>query len=93
VRRPRTVITVALALIAIAVGGVALAGGDGENTSADPASNESTTDNASPPSAPRALPPQFVKCMAQQGYDIDSLDEMHSAPPQALQACLGSLHQ
>jgi hypothetical protein len=93
VRRPRTVIAVALTLLAIVVGGIALADGDGENTSTNPAPNQSTTDNASPPSTPGALPPQFVKCMAQQGYDIDSLDEVHSAPPQALQACVGSLHQ
>jgi hypothetical protein len=93
VKRPGTVIAAVLALIAIVVGGMALVGGDGENTSTNPASNESATDNAPPPSAPGGLPPQFVECMAQQGYDIDSLDEMHSAPPQALQACVGSLHK
>jgi hypothetical protein len=93
VRRPRAVIAVALALIAIIVGGIALAGGDGEDTSTNPASNESTTGNASPPRALGALPPEFVECMAEQGFDIDSVAEMHSVPPQALQACVGSLHQ
>jgi hypothetical protein len=57
------------------------------------ASNESTTRRASPPSEPGSLPPEFVDCMAEQGFDIDSLDDMHSAPPQVLQACIGSLHQ
>jgi hypothetical protein len=93
VRRPRRVIAVALALTAIVVGAIVLAGGDGDDTSTSPASNESTTRRASPPSEPGSLPPQFVQCMAEQGFDIDSLDEMHSAPPQVLQACIGSLHQ
>jgi hypothetical protein len=89
VRRPRTVIAVALTLITIVAGGIALAGGDGDDTSTSPASNE----RASPGSAPGTLPPAFVDCMAEQGFDIDSLDQMHAAPPQALQACVGSLHQ
>jgi hypothetical protein len=93
VRRPGTVIAAALALIAIVVGGIALARGDGEDTSTSPAPKGSTSGNASPPSAPGALPPEFVECMAEQGFDIDSVAEMHSVPPQALQACLGSLHQ
>jgi hypothetical protein len=93
VRRPRTVIAVALALIAIVAGAIVLAGGDGDDTSRNSASDESTTERASPPTAPSALPPEFVECMAEQGFDIDSVDEMHSAPPQALQACIGSLHQ
>jgi hypothetical protein len=93
VKRPRTVIAVALAMIAIIAGAIALAGGDGDDTSTSPASNESTTRRDSPPSATNALPPEFVDCMAEQGFNIDSLDEMHSAPPQALQACVGSLHQ
>jgi hypothetical protein len=93
VQHPRTVIAVTLALITIVAGGIALAGGDGQDTSTSPASNESTTAGASPRSGPGALPPAFVECMAEQGFDIDSLDQMHAAPPQALQACVGSLHQ
>jgi hypothetical protein len=93
VRRPRTVIAVGLALVAIVAGAIALAGGDGDYTSTSPASNGIRTGDAAPPSTPSALPPEFVQCMAEQGFDIDSLDEMHSAPPQVLQACIGSLHQ
>jgi hypothetical protein len=92
-RRLRAVIAIALALIAVVVGLAALAGGDGEDTTTGPASRRTTTDNATPPNAPGTLPPEFVDCMAEQGFDVDSPDEIHSAPPQALQACLGSLHQ
>jgi hypothetical protein len=46
---------------------------------------------ATPPSAGQ-LPPEFMKCMADQGFPIESPDEIHSAPQQVLQACFGSLH-
>ena len=38
------------------------------------------------------LPPAFVECMADQGYEIGSADDMHSAPMQALQTCLPTPH-
>jgi hypothetical protein len=92
-RRPRAVIALALTLIAIVIGAIALAGGDGEDTKADPAPRRTTTGETTPPGAAGALPPEFVDCMAEQGFEIDSPDDIHSAPPQALQACFGSLHQ
>jgi hypothetical protein len=95
-RRHRAVISVALvlvALVAIVVGGIALAGDDGEGTTTSPAPTEAPAGRATPPNAPGQLPPEFVQCMADQGFDINSADEIHSAPPQVLQACFGSLHQ
>jgi hypothetical protein len=93
VRRPGALIALGLALIAIVIGGIALAGGDGEDAAKSPASSRTTTGEATPPSGGGALPPEFVECMAEQGFDVDSPDEIHSAPTQALQACFGSLHQ
>lgn len=91
-RRPFAVIAVALALIAIVVGIVALVGGDGEDTTTSPASRQTTTDNPTPQNAPGTLPPEFVDCMADQGYEVVSSDDIHSAPIQVLQQCFASLH-
>lgn len=87
--RPRAMIAVGSALIALAA-----CGGDEEEADPRPAAREGTEvpNETRRPSAPSALPPAFVECMAGQGLDIRSLADMHSAPPQALQACIGSLH-
>lgn len=93
-RRPRTVISVAVALVvvlAIVVGGLAIAGDDGE---------EATT--GSPPPAPSgsgapsqgALPPGIAECLAERGFEIESPDELHSAAPQeVIDECFNALHQ
>lgn len=99
-RRPRAAIAVPVALVvlvAIVLGGMALAGsGDGETTT-NPTPGEGVeapTKTTTPqPGAPSSLPPEFVKCMADQGVVVESPDDFHSAPPQVLQACFGSLHQ
>jgi hypothetical protein len=49
--------------------------------------------DGTPPASPGQLPPEFVKCMAEQGFDVTSSADIHSAPPQVLQACFGTLHQ
>jgi hypothetical protein len=36
---------------------------------------------------------EFLECMAEQGYEVQSPTEIHAAPPQVLQACFESLHQ
>lgn len=46
-----------------------------------------------PSPEPNALPPAFVRCMAEQGFPVDSPDEVHSAPQQVLQECFGALHE
>jgi hypothetical protein len=74
---------------------VSSGGGDEENTSRPAPSNgvEAPSEGTTPPSAPGQLPPEFVECMADQGFDIESSADIHSAPPQVLQQCFGSLHQ
>jgi hypothetical protein len=52
-----------------------------------------TAETPSPSSATDGLPPQFIECMARAGYEIESADDIHSAPQQVLQTCFGSLHQ
>ena len=97
-RRPRAVIAIPLALVvlvAIVLAGIAVAGGDSETTT-NPAPRdgvEAPTEATPSSGDPGSLPPEFVKCMATQGFDVDSPDDIHSAPPQVLQTCFGTLHQ
>jgi hypothetical protein len=97
-RRPRALLSVALALVvvaAIVVVGIAAAGGGGgddEGTTTTPAPSDAPSEGATPPS-PSALPPELVECFADQGFDLQSPTELHSAPPQVVQECFGALHQ
>jgi hypothetical protein len=92
--RPRRVaLALALALVALAFTLAACGGGDDEETTTTPApSVEAPSGGAVPPSDLGALPPGFVECMAQQGYEIESSADIHSAPPEVLQACFGASH-
>jgi hypothetical protein len=85
VRRLRAVIALPVALVALAACG----GGDDEAATPSPAP---TSESAAPPNA-SGLPPEFVQCMTDQGFDIQSPDDIHTAPQQVLQSCFGSLHQ
>lgn len=85
-------------MIGVAVIGLAFSGcgGDDEKATATPAPRdavETPSDSPPPASAPGALPPEFVECMAEQGFEVSSPDDIHSAPPRILQACFGALHQ
>jgi hypothetical protein len=91
VSRGRTVTAVALVVPALALG--ACGGGDDEEqpaTTAPPAT-AAPSDGAAP-SSPSGLPPQLVECFRNEGYDITSPADIHSAPPQVMQACFGALH-
>jgi hypothetical protein len=81
-------------IIAIVVVGIALAGGgsDDEPATTSPAPSEAPSGGTTAPT-PGGLPPEFLRCMADQGFDVQSFADIHSVPRQALQACLGSLHQ
>jgi hypothetical protein len=72
-------------------------GGDDDNkatTSPAPPDTVETPSESAPPAAePGALPPEFQECMAEQGFAVSSLDDIHSAPQQMLQRCFASLHQ
>jgi hypothetical protein len=92
VRRPRAVMAVALALVALALIFAACSGGDDDEASTSPAPTEAPSGDGTPPS-PSALPPELVECFADQGFDLQSPNELHSAPPQVVQDCFGALHQ
>lgn len=89
-RRPRAVISVALALVALTLI-LAACGGDEEATTT-PAPSEAPSGDATPPS-PGALPPGIAECLADRGYELESPADLHSAPPQVLSACFDALHQ
>lgn len=96
--RLRAALSVALALAVLAVMLVACGGGDDEPGTTTPPASASPGPSSGGPGAlppggpPDALPPAFVRCMKEQGFDVQSIDGIHSAPPEAFQACLGSLH-
>jgi hypothetical protein len=91
VSRPRHLASVALALVALALL-TACDGGEDEQATTSPASGEAPEGRPTPRSSPAQLPPEFVKCMADQGFKVTSPDDIHSAPPGVLQACFGALH-
>ena len=62
-------------------------GGDEETTTTAPSSELEAPGGATPPGGLGALPPGFVECMAEEGYDVQSPADIHSAPPQVLQMC------
>jgi hypothetical protein len=90
VKGARSVSSVMLVLVALTL--VACESGDDEAATTTPAPAKAPDERATPPRSPAQLPPEFVKCMADQGFKVESPSEIHSAPPQVLQACFGSLH-
>jgi hypothetical protein len=90
VRRLGAVIAVALALVALTL--AACGGDDDEEATTSPAPSEAPSGDTTPPSS-GALPPELVECFADQGFDLRSPTEIHSAPPQVVQECFGVLHQ
>jgi hypothetical protein len=75
-------------LVAIVLGGIALAGGGADDTPRDAV--EAPTATATPPGG---LPPEFVECMGDQGVDIESPEDFHKpGAQQAFPACLQFLH-
>ena len=68
-------------------------GGDDAATTAPPAAQRPLGGDGKPPSTSGQLPPAFVKCMADQGFEVRSSAEVHSASQGALQACFGALHE
>jgi hypothetical protein len=81
-------IAVALALLVGACGG-----DDDDNMTTSPAPAQTPViGGAAPQGDLSQLPPEFVECMADQGYEIESPAEIHAAPPEVLQKCFGSAH-
>jgi hypothetical protein len=82
--------TIGALVIGLALSGC---GGDNEEATTTPAPSETTETPTQEAPNPNALPPEFLQCMADQGFEISSADNIHSAPPQILQACFQSLHE
>ena len=91
-RRPRALIALASALVALALMLAACSGDDDGEATTNPAPSEAPSGGATPPS-PSALPPELVECYAKRGYKIESPADIHSAPPQVVEACFESLHR
>jgi hypothetical protein len=83
----------AIAVVALALFPAACGGGDEEEptTTTTPPAPAAPSGGANAPN-PSALPPQLLKCFADAGYEITSPAEIHSAPPEVVQECFGSLH-
>ena len=81
--RPRVLRTAPGMLGAFALTLVACGGGDD-----DDAPSGGTT----PPSA-GALPPSLLECFADEGFDIESPNEIHTAPEEVVEKCFDALHQ
>jgi hypothetical protein len=79
-----------LALVALGIAGCGGRDGDDAPRDRSEAPGATTSDTTS---APDSLPPQFVKCMADRGYEIKSSADIHSAPPKIVQACFEAAHQ
>jgi hypothetical protein len=82
-RRPKTVLSVAMALVvlvAIVVGGIAIAcsSGDDGGENATPASASPRSDppggSVAPPGGLGGFPPQFLQCLKDRGVDVEGLE-------------------
>jgi hypothetical protein len=91
-RRSRRSAIAILAAVALLVAGCGGDDADETPTAAPPASeNPLDGGGAAPPSAGQ-LPQEFIDCMAEQGYDVESQGDIHSAPQVVLQQCFGAIH-
>jgi hypothetical protein len=84
---------VTIGAVVIGLGLTSCAGGDEDETPSPASPADVPSGSATPPNDPAALPPEFVDCMAAEGYDVKSPEDIHSAPQQVLQACFGALHE
>jgi hypothetical protein len=91
-RRPFISTLVTLATLAVLIGAC---GGDDEGDDKPPAAPppaQAPSGGGAPPPSAGQLPPEFIECMAAEGYEVESSADVHSAPPRVLQKCFGSLH-
>jgi hypothetical protein len=95
VRVPRAAIAAAIALVFTLA---ACTGGDGAETNPAPRGGVETPGaSTTSPGSLGAFPPKFLECMADQGIDVSSSNNMfelfHSpGSQQAFQACVQFLH-
>jgi hypothetical protein len=83
-------------LIAALASPIAGCGGNDDDkdaaTTPTPTNTPATPAPTAAPDSASQLPPAFLQCMADQGFTVTSTDDIHSAPPDVLQACFGTLH-
>jgi ABC-type glycerol-3-phosphate transport system substrate-binding protein len=86
----------ALALVATVLLLAACGGGDDDEstttTDSAPATTAPAPSQGTPPPSGGQLPPQLVECFEDKGIEVDSVDEIHSAPPEVVQECFSALH-
>jgi hypothetical protein len=82
--------TIGAVVIALALSGC---GGDNEGATSPPAPSVSPEAPAETTPNPNALPPAFLECLADRGYELLPTDDIHAAPPEILQTCFESLHE
>jgi hypothetical protein len=83
---------IAIAAVTIGLGVSGCGGGDDDEATATPVPRETPGAGTPQPGGAGALPPEFLECMADEGFDVSSADDVHAAPQQVLQECFGSLH-
>jgi hypothetical protein len=83
---------VAMVALALLIGACSGDDGDDNSPASPPASVAPPGDGGAAPPSAGQLPPEFMQCMADQGFPIESPDDVHSAPQAILQACFGAFH-
>ena len=84
-----------LLTVAMAASIVGCGGGDNDKDAATTQTPADTPAPLAPTAAPHSvseLPHAFVQCMAERGFTVTSSEDIHSAPPDVLQTCFGTLH-
>jgi hypothetical protein len=54
--------------------------------------DEAPSETTTPPGA-GALPPSLLECFADNGFELESPNEIHSAPPDVVEECFNALHE
>jgi hypothetical protein len=81
-----------VALVSVVLIVAASGGGDGDDPATSPAPSDAPNGGATPPS-PGGLPPGLAECYADQGYELESPADIHSAPQEVVEECFDALHQ
>jgi hypothetical protein len=83
-KRRATISAVLVALALSACGGEKPESNDHADAERNPVRDDAGHERA---------PPEFLDCIADQGYELSPTDDIHAAPPEILQTCFESLHQ
>jgi hypothetical protein len=91
-RPRRPAIALSLALVVLALTLAACGGGDDEPTTTTAPSADAPSGGAAPPSL-SAFPPEFLKCLEDQGIDLESVTDISAVihSPQG-DRCFDELH-